>query len=83
VPRQLVGFGRPGTPSNTDECSNAFAWRLAAGYSPLPQFEIDLRWAILSGFSRSERLDPPSPRRLDVRPVCLPRTPTPLPETWR
>ena len=76
-----IGYAIP----NTDEYDNAFTWRLAAGYSPTPQFEIDLE---VSRFvSEVHQPDPnglPSHTiasgQLDVTPICLTaqlRTPLP------
>jgi opacity protein-like surface antigen len=76
-----IGYAIP----NTDEYDNAFSWRLAAGYSPLPQFEIDLELGrFLSGVSQPEANGLPTHTiasgELDVMPVCLTaqyRTPLP------
>ncbi|HEY5999457.1 MAG TPA: OmpW family outer membrane protein, partial [bacterium] len=67
-----VGYAVP----NTDEYANAFAWRVALGYSPVPQFELDLE---LGGFSadvsQPEAGGVPTHTiasgSLGVRPVCL------------
>jgi outer membrane protein W len=76
-----IGYAIP----NTDEYGNAFLWRLAAGYSPTPRFEIDLE---VGGFA--SEVHQPGPTGLpshtiasgdlDVTPVCLTaqfRTPLP------
>jgi len=78
-----LGYAVP----NTDEYDNAVAWRLAAGYSPLPQFELDLEIGSFStDVSQPEENGIPTHTiasgRLDVRPVCLTaQYRTPLPET--
>jgi outer membrane protein W len=76
-----IGYAIP----NTDEYDNAFAWRLAAGYSPMPQFAIDLEVGrFVSGVSQPDANGLPSHTiasgELDVVPVCLTaqyRTPLP------
>jgi opacity protein-like surface antigen len=76
-----IGYAIP----NTDEYDNAFAWRLAAGYSPTPQFEIDLEVSrFVSEVSQPDPYGLPSHTiasgELDVTPVCLTaqyRTPLP------
>jgi outer membrane protein W len=70
---------------NTDEYGNSFAWRLAAGYSPLPQFEVDLEVGrFVSEVSQPDANGLPgytiASGELDVTPVCLTaqyRTPLP------
>jgi outer membrane protein W len=76
-----IGYAIP----NTDEYDNAFAWRLAAGYSPTPRFEIDLEVSrFVSEVSQPDPYGLPSHTiasgELDVTPVCLTaqyRTPLP------
>jgi len=67
-----LGYAVP----NTDEYGEAPAWRLAAGYSPVPQFELALEAGrFVTGVSQPEANGIPSHTiasgSLDVRPVCL------------
>lgn len=67
-----LGYAVP----NTDEYDNAVAWRLSAGFSPAPQFEIDLELGrFSSSVSQPDAGGLPSHTvasgRLRVRPVCL------------
>lgn len=67
-----LGYAVP----NTDEYGNAFAWRVALGYSPLPQVELDLEFGRFSA-----DVDQPDPDgvpthtiasgSLEITPVCL------------
>lgn len=67
-----LGYAVP----NTDEYDNAFLWRAALGYSPLPQFELDLEFGgFSSDVSQSDPGGIPSytiaSGSLEIRPVCL------------
>jgi outer membrane protein W len=67
-----VGYAVP----NTDEYDNAFAWRLAGSYSPLPQFEIGLEIGRFSTQVSQPDANGISPHTIasgtvEVRPVCL------------
>ena len=67
-----LGYALP----NTDEYDNGFAWRLALGYAPLPQFELDLEFGgFTSDVSQPEPGGIPSytiaSGSLEIRPVCL------------
>ena len=77
-----LGYAMP----NTDEYDNAFAWRLALGYAPLPQLELDFE---LGRFTAD--VSQPDPEgipsytiasgSLEITPVCLTaQYRTPLPE---
>jgi len=67
-----LGYAVP----NADEYSGGLAWRLGAGYSPMPQFEIGLE---LGRFSTEVSQPEPDGRpnhdiasgRLEVLPVCV------------
>ncbi|HWR97647.1 MAG TPA: OmpW family outer membrane protein [Candidatus Methanoperedens sp.] len=77
-----LGYAVP----DTDEFDNAFTWRVALGYSPMPRFEIDLELGrFASGVSQPDPDGIPSHTlasgRLEMRPVCLTaQYRTPLPE---
>lgn len=67
-----LGYAVP----NTDEYDNAVAWRVAAGYSPVPQIEIDLELGGFSSVVSQPEADGLSSHtiasgELGVRPVCL------------
>ena len=76
-----IGYAIP----TTDEYDNAFAWRLAVGYSPMPRIEIDLEFGrFLSDVSQPDADGIPdhtiASGELEVRPVSLTaqyRTPMP------
>lgn len=77
-----LGYALP----TTDEYDNALLWRVAIGYSPLPQIEVDLEFG---GFSSDVSQPDPdgipshtiASGSLDLRPVCLTaQYRTPLPE---
>jgi len=67
-----LGYAVP----NTDEYDNAFAWRAALGYSPLPQFELDLEFGrFATDVSQPDPGGIPSHTiasgSLGITPVCL------------
>lgn len=67
-----LGYAIP----NTDEYGDVAAWRLSAGYAPVPQFELDLEFGrFLSGVEQPETDGVPTHTiasgKLDVRQVCL------------
>lgn len=67
-----VGYAVP----DTDEYANVATWRLAAGYSPAPQFELDLEIGRLAaGVQQPDADGVPSHTiasgELEILPVCL------------
>lgn len=79
-----VGYAIP----NTDEYENTFAWRLVGGYSPMPQFEVDLEIGSYTiDVSQPEDNGIPlhsiASGSLEVRPVCVTaQYRTPLPDLF-
>jgi opacity protein-like surface antigen len=68
----LAGYSFP----NTDAYGSAFAWRVAGGYSPVPELEVDLELgAFSSGVDQPEANGIPSHTiasgNLDVKALCL------------
>jgi opacity protein-like surface antigen len=67
-----LGYAVP----NTDEYENALVWRVALGYSPLPQFELDLEFSqFTTDVSQPDPDGIPSHTiasgSIEIRPVCL------------